>query len=82
MATEYELSRHLAACEALVVGASAGATRVLLELLPDEPVNFSRPCIDVLFESAADVFGSKLCALVLTGPAKTDQVVRVELYRH
>ena len=153
MATEYELSRHLAACEALVVGASAGATRALLELLPgvpqaaripivivvhlppnrpsllpelfaaccaarvsepedkqpisagsiwfapsnyhllvepdrtfslsvDEPVNFSRPCIDVLFESAADVFGSKLCALVLTGPAKTDQVVRVELYRH
>jgi two-component system chemotaxis response regulator CheB len=33
----------------------------------DEPVKFSRPSIDVLFESAADAFGSKLCAIVLTG---------------
>jgi two-component system chemotaxis response regulator CheB len=33
----------------------------------DEPVNFSRPSIDVLFESAADCFGSKLCGIVLTG---------------
>jgi two-component system, chemotaxis family, protein-glutamate methylesterase/glutaminase len=33
----------------------------------DEPVRFSRPSIDVLFESAADAFGSKLCAIVLTG---------------
>ena len=33
----------------------------------DPPVNFSRPSIDVLFESAADVFGNKVCALVLTG---------------
>ena len=33
----------------------------------EPPVNFSRPSIDVLFESAADAFGSKLCALVLTG---------------
>ncbi|MEO7034115.1 MAG: chemotaxis protein CheB [Polyangiaceae bacterium] len=134
----HELKQQLAATEALVVGASAGATRALTELLPsvpewaripivivvhlppnrpsllpelfgprcaarvgepddkqpisagtiwfapsnyhllmegdrtfslsvDEPVNFSRPSIDVLFESAADVFGSKLCAIVLTG---------------
>jgi two-component system, chemotaxis family, protein-glutamate methylesterase/glutaminase len=33
----------------------------------DLPVNFSRPSIDVLFESAADVFGPRLCCIVLTG---------------
>ena len=33
----------------------------------DQPVNFSRPSIDVLFESAADVFGETLCCIVLTG---------------
>jgi len=33
----------------------------------DLPVNFSRPSIDVLFESAADVFGERLCCVVLTG---------------
>ena len=33
----------------------------------DEPVRFSRPSIDVLFESASDAFGPALCAVVLTG---------------
>ncbi|MBF0317077.1 MAG: chemotaxis protein CheB [Nitrospirae bacterium] len=33
----------------------------------DAPVNFSRPSIDVLFESAADVYGSALIGVVLTG---------------
>jgi two-component system chemotaxis response regulator CheB len=33
----------------------------------DEPVNYSRPSVDVLFESAADVYGETLLALVLTG---------------
>ncbi len=33
----------------------------------DLPVNYSRPSIDVLFESAADVFGERLCCIVLTG---------------
>ncbi len=33
----------------------------------DEPLNFSRPSIDVLFETAAEAFGSALCAIVLTG---------------
>ena len=33
----------------------------------DLPVNFSRPSIDVFFESASDVFGETLCCVVLTG---------------
>jgi two-component system chemotaxis response regulator CheB len=33
----------------------------------DAPVNFSRPSIDVLFESAADVFKSRLLGIILTG---------------
>ena len=133
-----ELEQQLLACEALVMGASAGAVEALNQLLPavpeaaripvvvvvhlpsnrpsllpevfasrcrarvrepedkepmtpgsiwfapsnyhlllesdrtfafstDLPVNFSRPSIDVLFESAADVFGPALCCVVLTG---------------
>lgn len=38
-----------------------------LSLSSDLPVNYSRPSIDVLFESAADVFGSHLIGVVLTG---------------
>ena len=37
----------------------------------DEPVQFSRPSIDVLFESAAAVYGPQLAAVLLTG-AGTD----------
>lgn len=33
----------------------------------DEPVRYSRPSIDVLFESAADVYGRKLAGIVLSG---------------
>ncbi|MBS7700086.1 chemotaxis protein CheB [Chelatococcus sp.] len=36
-------------------------------LSSDEPVLFSRPSIDVLFESAADAYGPGLIAIVLTG---------------
>ena len=33
----------------------------------DEPVNYSRPSIDVLFETAAEVYGERLVAVLLTG---------------
>jgi two-component system chemotaxis response regulator CheB len=33
----------------------------------DELVNFARPSIDVLFESAADAYGSRLVGMILTG---------------
>lgn len=38
-----------------------------LALSVDESVNFSRPSIDVLFESAADVYGDRLMGIILTG---------------
>lgn len=38
-----------------------------LALSSDEPVNYSRPAIDVLFESAADVYGQRLLGVILTG---------------
>ena len=38
-----------------------------LILSVDPPVRFSRPSIDVLFESAADTFGDRLIAVLLTG---------------
>ncbi len=38
-----------------------------LALSVDELVNFSRPSIDVLFESAADVYGPRLLGIILTG---------------
>lgn len=36
----------------------------------EEPVNFSRPSIDVLIESAAVVYGARLLALILTGASR------------
>jgi two-component system chemotaxis response regulator CheB len=38
-----------------------------LSLSSDEPVLYSRPSVDVLFESAADVYGRALIAIVLSG---------------
>ena len=39
----------------------------LTALSADEPVHYSRPSIDVLFESAADVYRAGLLGVVLTG---------------
>jgi two-component system, chemotaxis family, protein-glutamate methylesterase/glutaminase len=36
-------------------------------LSTDEKVNYSRPSIDVLFETAADVYREKLVGIILTG---------------
>ena len=36
-------------------------------LSTDEVVNYSRPSIDVLFESAADAYGEQLVGIILTG---------------
>jgi two-component system chemotaxis response regulator CheB len=36
----------------------------------DPPVNYSRPSIDVLFETAADVYKDRLLAIILTGANK------------
>jgi two-component system chemotaxis response regulator CheB len=41
-----------------------------LALSVDEPVLYSRPSIDVLFESAADAYGAGLIAIVLTGASQ------------
>jgi two-component system, chemotaxis family, protein-glutamate methylesterase/glutaminase len=38
-----------------------------IALSTDEPVHFSRPSVDVLFESAAEVYGSALLGVILTG---------------
>lgn len=39
-------------------------------LSTDEKVNFSRPSIDVLFETAAEVYGAGLVGIILTGASR------------
>jgi two-component system chemotaxis response regulator CheB len=39
-------------------------------LSSDAPVNFSRPSIDVTFETAAEAFGNELIGIILTGSSK------------
>jgi two-component system chemotaxis response regulator CheB len=51
-----------------------------IALSADEPVNFSRPSIDVLFESAADIYGARLLGVILTG-ASHDGALGLETVR-
>jgi two-component system chemotaxis response regulator CheB len=55
-------------------------SRETLALSLDEPAKFSRPSIDVLFESAAAVFDKELLAILLTG-ASSDGSEGVALVR-
>lgn len=41
-----------------------------LSLSLEERVHFSRPSIDILFESAADAYGSRLAGVLLTGASE------------
>jgi two-component system chemotaxis response regulator CheB len=41
-----------------------------LALSTDEPENFSRPSIDVLFESVADAYGHEAIGVILTGASE------------
>jgi two-component system, chemotaxis family, protein-glutamate methylesterase/glutaminase len=47
--------------------AGKGPVGAQIALSADDLVNFSRPSIDVLFESAADVYGPRLLGIILTG---------------
>lgn len=38
-----------------------------IALSTEEPVHYSRPSVDVLFESAADVYAERLLGVILTG---------------
>jgi two-component system, chemotaxis family, protein-glutamate methylesterase/glutaminase len=42
-------------------------------LSTDEPVSFARPSIDVLFESAADIYAEQVIGVILTGANKDGQ---------
>lgn len=41
-----------------------------ISLSQDELVHYSRPSIDVMFESAADAYGSSLAGVILTGASR------------
>jgi two-component system chemotaxis response regulator CheB len=53
-----------------------------IALSTDEPVNYSRPAIDVLFESAADVYRDRLLGMILTGGNHDGTAGLVAVQRH
>lgn len=53
-----------------------------LALSVDEPVLFSRPAIDPLFESAADVYGEGLLAVLLSGASSDGSEGAAVVRRH
>lgn len=48
----------------------------------DSPVHFSRPSIDVLFESACDAYGGDLLAMLLSGASVDGAAGMFEAHRH
>ncbi len=48
----------------------------------DPPVHFSRPSIDVLFESAVDVYRSRLLGIVLTGASHDGAAGLATIHQH
>jgi len=58
---------HLMIESTTFVGPRTKIGRPSLALTVDAPVGFSRPSIDVLFQSAADAIGRRLIGIILTG---------------
>jgi two-component system, chemotaxis family, protein-glutamate methylesterase/glutaminase len=48
----------------------------------EPPVHFSRPSIDVLFESAADAYGARLVGVVLTGASSDGALGLRAIFEH
>jgi two-component system chemotaxis response regulator CheB len=46
---------------------SRSGTKTMIHLNTDPPENSCRPAVDVLFKSAAAVYGNRLLAFILTG---------------
>jgi two-component system chemotaxis response regulator CheB len=52
-----------------------------LALSIDELVHYSRPSIDVLFDSAADVYAERLMAIILSGAHEDGSADRAAVHR-
>jgi two-component system chemotaxis response regulator CheB len=52
-----------------------------VELTLDEPVQFARPSVDVLFESTADSYGRRAIGVLLTGANSDGAAGMAELQR-
>jgi two-component system chemotaxis response regulator CheB len=51
----------------LLIDAGSGDAGPQLSLSADDPVHHSRPSVDVLFESAAEIYKERLLGVILTG---------------
>ena len=54
----------------MVVGGRVRSSGIPVSLNQDEEVNFQRPAVDPLFESAANKLSNKVLGIVLTGMGK------------